>query len=128
MGVVIETQMWEPSSFSFIFLFCCCISSIILLPYFANTSGKSNSFFDLGSPFLRFQRRFLLVYSLASGQFFFFSHLLLFSIIVLDWILTIDLLFYGLLYNFLPIIAVFTVVYDLGLLVSVLLLALLQLL
>ncbi|KAJ8631583.1 hypothetical protein MRB53_024906 [Persea americana] len=66
MGVVIETQMWEPSSFSFIFLFCCCISSIILFPYFANTSGKSNSFFDLGSPFLRFQRRFLLVYSLAS--------------------------------------------------------------
>lgn len=57
-----------------------------------------------------------------------FSHRLLFSIIGLDWILTIDLLFYGFLYNFLPIVAIFTVEYDLGLVISVLLLALLQLL
>ncbi|XP_077233506.1 major facilitator superfamily protein isoform X2 [Tasmannia lanceolata] len=69
MGVVIESLVWEPNPLLYFFLFSSSLASIFLLPYFSNNSTKV----DLGlvsstiqSPFLRFQRRFLLVYSLGS--------------------------------------------------------------
>ncbi|KAJ7952784.1 molybdate-anion transporter [Quillaja saponaria] len=67
MGVVIESSVWEPNPLLYIFLFFACCSSIFLFPY-ASSSNKTPVLFDHGiSPsFLRFQRNFLLVYSLAS--------------------------------------------------------------
>uniref|UniRef100_A0A1D1XL37 Major facilitator superfamily domain-containing protein 5 n=1 Tax=Anthurium amnicola TaxID=1678845 RepID=A0A1D1XL37_9ARAE len=74
MGVVIERVEWEPGSLVYFFLFCSCFSSVFLLPYFSKNSAvvatraSHSSLLDLGpsAPFLRFQRRFLLLYSLAS--------------------------------------------------------------
>ncbi|MQM10222.1 hypothetical protein Taro_043112 [Colocasia esculenta] len=77
MGMVIERVEWEPGPLAYFFLFCCCFSSIFFLPYFskscsgvpaASTRSSHSSLLDLGTsaPFLRFQRRFLLLYSLAS--------------------------------------------------------------
>ncbi|KAJ7944499.1 molybdate-anion transporter [Quillaja saponaria] len=67
MGVVIESSVWEPNTSLYIFLFFACCSSIFLFPY-ASNSWKTPVLFDHGnsSSFLRFQRSFLLVYSLAS--------------------------------------------------------------
>ncbi|KAF6165247.1 hypothetical protein GIB67_030429 [Kingdonia uniflora] len=77
MGVVIDSIEWEPKPQLYLFLFCSCFFSIFLLPYFSKTSNRtsSSSSFDLGtassstsnqSSFLCFQRRFLMLYSLAS--------------------------------------------------------------
>ncbi|KAL5995604.1 hypothetical protein ACLOJK_025668 [Asimina triloba] len=76
MGIVIESDIWEPKPFIYLFLFLLCLFSILLFPYFANNSGyirTTRALLDLGgifsassAPFLRFQIRFLLAYSLAS--------------------------------------------------------------
>ncbi|EOX91628.1 hypothetical protein QUC31_003217 [Theobroma cacao] len=71
MGVVIESSVWEPSSSVYIFIFLSCFLSLSLLPYYLSKHAptKSPSFSDhptSSSPSLRFQRHFLLVYSLAS--------------------------------------------------------------
>ncbi|EHA8587766.1 molybdate-anion transporter [Cocos nucifera] len=73
MGVVIEREIWEPKPMSYVFLFASCFASISLLPYYSRggaavRGAAASSLFDLGPtvPFLRFQRSFLLLYSLAS--------------------------------------------------------------
>ncbi|XP_010271985.1 PREDICTED: molybdate-anion transporter-like isoform X2 [Nelumbo nucifera] len=73
MGVVIETIVWEPKPHLYIFLFCICFLSLFLTPYFSKNSSRKTGFLELGTvstsipaSFLRFQRSFLLVYSLAS--------------------------------------------------------------
>ncbi|KAL5706885.1 hypothetical protein ACHQM5_024994 [Ranunculus cassubicifolius] len=75
MAVVIETQIWEPNPSLYLFLFISSFLSIFLFPYFSSNNNNNNSpvFPDLGivstssqSSFLRFQRLFLLIYSLAS--------------------------------------------------------------
>ncbi|KAF8410176.1 hypothetical protein HHK36_002698 [Tetracentron sinense] len=68
MGVVIESVVWEPKPLLYLFLFFSSFLSIFLLPYFSNNSNRTTTIFDLGIPssFLRFQRSFLLIYSLAS--------------------------------------------------------------
>ncbi|XP_044504040.1 molybdate-anion transporter-like isoform X2 [Mangifera indica] len=65
MGVVIESSVWEPSPFLHVFIFLLCFVSIFVLPYSPNITY---SVFDLRRPssFLRFQRNFLFIYSLAS--------------------------------------------------------------
>lgn len=71
MGVVIESSIWEPNPALFIFIFISCLFSIFLFPYASNnSSNKTSTLFDHGIPssFLRFQRKFLFLYSLASGQ------------------------------------------------------------
>ncbi|RYQ80849.1 hypothetical protein Ahy_Scaffold1g106974 isoform B [Arachis hypogaea] len=67
MGVVIESSVWEPNPSIYIFLFVCCCFSIFLFPY-ASNHHRTSTIFDHGisSSFLRFQRNFLFVYSLAS--------------------------------------------------------------
>ncbi|KAK0605173.1 hypothetical protein LWI29_023726 [Acer saccharum] len=69
MGVVIESSIWEPNPSLYIFLFLCCFFSIFLLPYSSNKT-TSSSLFDHGfsSSFIRFQRNFLFVFSLASAM------------------------------------------------------------
>ncbi|KAF8377623.1 hypothetical protein HHK36_031005 [Tetracentron sinense] len=68
MGVVIESVVWEPNPLLYLLLFFSSFISIFLLPYFSNNSNRTTTFFDLGIPasFLRFQRSFLFVYSMAS--------------------------------------------------------------
>ncbi|OVA17075.1 Protein of unknown function DUF791 [Macleaya cordata] len=74
MGIVIESVVWEPKPQLYFFLFFSCFFSIFLHPYFSSkNSTRSSPSFDLGtvstftkSSFLRFQRSFLLLYSLAS--------------------------------------------------------------
>ncbi|KAJ1414520.1 Molybdate-anion transporter [Sesbania bispinosa] len=67
MGVVIESSVWEPNPSIHIFLFVCCCFSIFLYPHATNLN-RTSTIFDHGisSSFLRFQRNFLLIYSLAS--------------------------------------------------------------
>ncbi|CAL8164743.1 unnamed protein product [Prunus armeniaca] len=82
MGVVIESSVWEPNPGLYIFIFFASLFSILAFPYASNkysstgssssssSSSKAPSLFDHGiSPTassLRFQRNFLLIYSLAS--------------------------------------------------------------
>ncbi|KAJ4826656.1 hypothetical protein Tsubulata_001536 [Turnera subulata] len=76
MGVAIETTVWEPNLTLFIFMFIVCFFSLTLFPHFSknariNNNKSSSSSFDHSSPsppspFLRFHRHFLLLYSLAS--------------------------------------------------------------
>lgn len=76
MGVVMQREEeWEPKPLSYLFLFVSCAASISLLPYFSKSRGggggaasSSSSPFDLGptAAFLRFQRSFLILYSLSS--------------------------------------------------------------
>ncbi|URD72763.1 hypothetical protein MUK42_08137 [Musa troglodytarum] len=72
MGVVIESDRWEPKPSAFVFLSAACCASIFLRPYFSKSNAArgsgASSLLDLGpvAPFLRFQRGFLLLYSLAS--------------------------------------------------------------
>ncbi|CAN6541933.1 unnamed protein product [Malus baccata var. baccata] len=75
MAVVIESSVWEPNPGVYIFIFLASLFSIIVFPYASSSgssssSGKAPSLFDHGiSPTassLRFQRNFLLIYSLAS--------------------------------------------------------------
>lgn len=69
MGVTIESSVWEPSPFLYIFIFLSCFFSIFLLP--SKSSSSSSSLFDHSnsSSFIPFQRNFLLLFSLASGNF-----------------------------------------------------------
>lgn len=98
MGVVIETSIWELSSSAYIFIFLSCFLSLSLFPFYLSKHAptKSPSFSDhstssSATSSLRFQRYFLLLYSLASGTlsrkknsnfeclisfFFFFSKLI----------------------------------------------------
>ncbi|KAM4117812.1 hypothetical protein ACB094_02G153900 [Castanea mollissima] len=71
MGVVIESSIWEPNPALFIFIFISCLFSIFLFPYASNnSSNKTSTLFDHGIPssFLRFQRKFIFLYSLASAM------------------------------------------------------------
>ncbi|RWV84248.1 hypothetical protein BHE74_00003715 [Ensete ventricosum] len=74
MGVVIESDRWEPKPSAFIFLSAACFASIFLRPYFSKNNAArgsgASSLLDLGptAPFLRFQRGFLLLYTLASAM------------------------------------------------------------
>lgn len=72
MGVVIETHIWEPGPWLYLFLFSACFSSIFFLPYLASHPPRSAAVFDPAPPasFVRFQTRFLLVFSLCSGLCF----------------------------------------------------------
>ncbi|KDP32046.1 hypothetical protein JCGZ_12507 [Jatropha curcas] len=77
MGVVIESYVWEPNPSLYIFIFICCFFSIAL---FQNASKSNNNTNKSLSPspldhafssfsssnFLRFQRKFLFLFSLAS--------------------------------------------------------------
>ncbi|KAH1163871.1 hypothetical protein GLYMA_01G191800v4 [Glycine max] len=67
MGVVVESSVWEPNPSTYIFIFVCCCFSIFLFPHVSNLN-RTSTIFDHGTshPFLRFQRNFLLLYSLAS--------------------------------------------------------------
>ncbi|XP_020090206.1 molybdate-anion transporter isoform X2 [Ananas comosus] len=74
MTVVIEREEWELNPLAYVFLFVSCFASIFLCPYFSKGSAKGAASaypFDLGpsAPFLRFQRSFLLIYSIASVLF-----------------------------------------------------------
>ncbi|KAG6729036.1 hypothetical protein I3843_01G007500 [Carya illinoinensis] len=72
MGVVIESSVWEPNLALYIFIFISCLLSIFIFPYASNNNSsiKTSALFDHGfsSSFLRFQRNFLFVYSLASAM------------------------------------------------------------
>ncbi|KAI3451950.1 hypothetical protein Pfo_008615 [Paulownia fortunei] len=63
MGVVIESEVWEPNKAIFIFLFISCFFSIFYLP----TKTAANVF-DHASPasLLRFPRNFLVIFALSS--------------------------------------------------------------
>ncbi|GAB2279608.1 hypothetical protein Dimus_014251 [Dionaea muscipula] len=69
MAIVIESEIWQPNAFIYAFIFVACFVSISLLPHISNRSATASPF-DLGysfpSSFLRFQRNFLLLYSLSS--------------------------------------------------------------
>ncbi|XP_078440585.1 major facilitator superfamily protein [Wolffia australiana] len=76
MGFVIERVEWELGSQTFLWIFCSCLASIFLLPYFSKKAGLSfssngkgphSSLVEFGSSaFFSFQRSFLFVYILAS--------------------------------------------------------------
>ncbi|XP_022132600.1 molybdate-anion transporter [Momordica charantia] len=69
MAVIIENSIWEPNPSLFIFIFLSCFLSIFLLPYASkNSSTRVPGPLDHGfsSSFSSFQRKFLLLYSLAS--------------------------------------------------------------
>ncbi|KAJ0964090.1 hypothetical protein J5N97_029212 [Dioscorea zingiberensis] len=74
MAVVIENEApWEPERFLYVVLFLSCFASLFLHPFFSKpgTSSRAtttSSPFDLCSSgsFQRFQRSFLILYSLAS--------------------------------------------------------------
>ncbi|KZV35471.1 major facilitator superfamily domain-containing protein 5-like [Dorcoceras hygrometricum] len=63
MGVVIESEIWEPNKAVYVFLFISSFFSIFLFP-----ARTNSNVFDHAPPvsFLRFQREFLLLYSLSS--------------------------------------------------------------
>ncbi|XP_023518488.1 molybdate-anion transporter-like isoform X2 [Cucurbita pepo subsp. pepo] len=69
MAVIIESSVWEPNPYLFVFIFLSCFFSIFLLPYASkNGSTRAPAPFDHGfsSSFSSFQWKFLLLYSLAS--------------------------------------------------------------
>ncbi|XP_062157204.1 uncharacterized protein LOC133864803 isoform X2 [Alnus glutinosa] len=72
MGVVIESSVWEPNPALYIFIFLSCLASIFLFPLASNhgSTSKTPALFDHGfsSSFLRFQRNFLFLFSLASAM------------------------------------------------------------
>ncbi|CAM8985728.1 unnamed protein product [Rhodiola kirilowii] len=67
MGVVIESEVWEPSSSAFVFIFISCFLSLFLYPHFSRNDSASSSL-DHGSPrsLSRFRNKFLFIYSVAS--------------------------------------------------------------
>ncbi|XP_065876634.1 uncharacterized protein [Euphorbia lathyris] len=73
MAVVIENFIWEPNPLLYVFIFICCFFSILLYPY-ASKSNVNTAKPQSSSPFahgfssssLRFQRKFVLLFSLAS--------------------------------------------------------------
>ncbi|KAJ8769319.1 hypothetical protein K2173_002523 [Erythroxylum novogranatense] len=63
MGVVVENRVWEPSPWIYLFMFLGCFFSITL----CSRHSKSLCPFDRSSSsFLRFHRKFLFLFSLAS--------------------------------------------------------------
>ncbi|KAG5528514.1 hypothetical protein RHGRI_029261 [Rhododendron griersonianum] len=73
MGLVIESEAWEPNQLLYLFiLIISCFLSISCLPRRqTNSNNRAPTLFDQSLPsssssFLRFQRRFLLLYSLSS--------------------------------------------------------------
>ncbi|MCD7463622.1 hypothetical protein HAX54_050959 [Datura stramonium] len=67
MGVVIESDVWEPNPVLYLFIFVSCCLSIFCLPINSN-STRISSVFDhaLPSSFISSQRSFLFLYSLSS--------------------------------------------------------------
>lgn len=68
MGVVIESEVWEPNKPLYIFIFVSCLISIYFSPHNKNRTATAFDY-SLSSAFLRFQRSFLLLFSLSSGEF-----------------------------------------------------------
>ncbi|XP_042508075.1 molybdate-anion transporter [Macadamia integrifolia] len=69
MGIVIESEVWEPNPYLYIFLLFSSLFSLTLLPHFTKNSNRTIGVFDLSSvpaSFRRFQGSLLLIYSLAS--------------------------------------------------------------
>ncbi|KAL9257226.1 hypothetical protein AKJ16_DCAP06385 [Drosera capensis] len=75
MAVVIESEIWQPHASVFAIILLACFISVTLLPHFSNhrssISGSSQSPFDVGfggysASLVRFQRKFLLYYLIAS--------------------------------------------------------------
>ncbi|XP_048233039.1 molybdate-anion transporter [Ricinus communis] len=69
MGVVIENSIWEPNPSLYVFILICCFSSIIFFPHASikNKNKSQSPFSHVISPsFLRFQSKFLFLFSLAS--------------------------------------------------------------
>ncbi|KAL3346370.1 hypothetical protein AABB24_025023 [Solanum stoloniferum] len=64
MGVIVESNVWEPNPALCLFFFISCCLSIYYLP----NSTRSSAIFDYApsSSFIRFQRSFLLLYLLSS--------------------------------------------------------------
>ncbi|KAH7846148.1 hypothetical protein Vadar_010476 [Vaccinium darrowii] len=66
MGLVIESEIWEPNHALYLVILVSCFLSIVCLP---RRSNRASTLFDQSLPsssFLRFQRSFLLLYSLSS--------------------------------------------------------------
>ncbi|KAL8528779.1 hypothetical protein ACS0TY_006297 [Phlomoides rotata] len=63
MGVVIESEVWEPNRSVYVFLFISCVLSILCLPTKAVANVLDHA--PLAS-FLRFQRKFLLLFAISS--------------------------------------------------------------
>ncbi|PSS30705.1 Molybdate-anion transporter like [Actinidia chinensis var. chinensis] len=68
MGVVIESDVWEPNKTLYLFLLVSCFLSIFCLPHRSVNSNRVLTPFEhsLPSSLLRFQRNFLLLYSISS--------------------------------------------------------------
>ncbi|POO00754.1 Molybdate-anion transporter [Trema orientale] len=77
MAVIIESSVWEPNPWLYILLFMASLFSLLAFPYASkkySITTRTPTIFDHGisssssssSSFLRFQRNFLLLYSLAS--------------------------------------------------------------
>ncbi|CAN4082995.1 unnamed protein product [Withania somnifera] len=64
MGVIVESDVWEPNPALCLFFFISCCLSI----YYSPNTTRSSAIFDHApsSSFIRFQRSFLLLYSLSS--------------------------------------------------------------
>lgn len=73
MGVVIESFTWEPSSNFFVFFFISTFLSIFLFPYLAKNRTFGTFDHSVSSSFARFQRWFLAIYTLSSGNHIYIS-------------------------------------------------------
>ncbi|KAL6512843.1 hypothetical protein OROHE_019633 [Orobanche hederae] len=63
MGVVIESEVWEPNNALYIILFISCLFSIFFLPTKSVTNVVEHA---PAASFIRFERKFLILYALAS--------------------------------------------------------------
>jgi hypothetical protein len=74
MGVVIEREEWVLTPLAYPLLAAASLAAVLLLPHFSRwhsavVAPSSPSPFDVGTtPFIRFRRAFLLLFSLASGK------------------------------------------------------------
>ncbi|XAR57732.1 hypothetical protein NMG60_11025981 [Bertholletia excelsa] len=68
MGVVIETDVWEPNQALYIFILVSCFLLIFCLPRLSTGLNRTPTLFDqsVSSSFVRFQRSFLLTYAISS--------------------------------------------------------------
>ncbi|KAF5961067.1 hypothetical protein HYC85_002276 [Camellia sinensis] len=68
MGLLIESDVWEPNQSLYVFILVSCFLSIFCLPQFSAKSNRAPTPFDYSVPasFLRFQRSFILLFSLCS--------------------------------------------------------------
>ncbi|KAM3286130.1 hypothetical protein P3S67_024929 [Capsicum chacoense] len=66
MGVIVESDVWEPNPALCLFFFVACCFSIYYLPNSSTTRSSAISDHAPSSSFLRFQTSFLLLYSLSS--------------------------------------------------------------